>query len=517
MDRITVLLCSLLGVWLAVAPAFADDAPATVTPPAAPVAPAPIAPPVARFSTAPEAVRVVVELPGEVAVTDKSTPAAIMVTVPLPLEKALPAQPIADPVVSGYTLAPDAAGQLTLTITLLKPRKAKVFTVPAGDGKPFRLVVDVLKRFSVEEARPLTPGVTYTRIERQTDDRYLAAHVVEVTATDPHVRLAVAAAGGGRETVGAMVTRLGAVAGVNGGYFGNATRPLGLLKADGQLLSLPLWGRTAAAFPAGGLPVFGNPTGAWRLTLPDGTTRDVPEALDASVQTPPPAALAYTGGIFGKVPATTDGFTVLLREGKVAQRTGDVLILNPGDLAIQFRGDDAKALDAVLVPDAAVAPAPVLAPDWAEFPTAVGAGPRLLRGGQLAVTADAERFKPDIRNGRNARTGLGVTRDGRVVLAAVEPVGPYGGGATLEELAALLQSRGAVDAMNLDGGGSTTLAVGPLTVTASPGAWIRPVASGVLVFDDRLAPPPPPPPLPPAPAPPPTEAMPVKTDAPVAQ
>jgi exopolysaccharide biosynthesis protein len=122
----------------------------------------------------------------------------------------------------------------------------------------------------------------------------------------------------------------------------------------------------------------------------------------------------------------------------------------------------------------------------------VGAGPRLLRNGVVEITADTERFKPDIRLGRKARTGLGVTRDGRVLLLAVEDPGPYGGGATLEELAELLKARGAVEAMNLDGGGSTTLAIGPVTVTAPPGAWTRPVASGVLVFDDRMVPPAPP-------------------------
>ena len=72
------------------------------------------------------------------------------------------------------------------------------------------------------------------------------------------------------------------------------------------------------------------------------------------------------------------------------------------------------------------------------------------------------------------------------MLAVVEGPGVFGGGATLEELANLLLARGAADAMNLDGGGSTGLAIGSETVNYPPGTWIRPVASGVLVFDDRL-------------------------------
>jgi exopolysaccharide biosynthesis protein len=439
-----------------------------------------------RYSIAPEKVRVVLDLPQSTVFTDHSTPWQVQISLDVPLVEALPVITLGDPVAESISVAPDADGHAQLTIPLKKSRKYSVFTLrPLGD-RPDRLVVDIIKRFRREETRALSPAITYTRLEQQTDDRYLVVHFVEIDANDPKVHLGVTAAQGERERVNAMVTRTGAVCGVNGGYFMEATRPVGLLKVDGQILSLPIWGRTAAAFPPSGAPVLGNPRGVWRVTLPDNTTRDLPDALDASILDPTPGAVVYRGHPFTRVPANPGGLTVLLRDGKIVSRSCDVVPLAPGDIALRLTGEDAAALDALLAVDAVVTAAPVLDPAWQEFPGAVGAGPRLLRNGDLAVSGQEERFKADILLGRHARTGLGVTARGGVVLAVVEAPCPYGGGATLEELAGLLKARGAVDALNLDGGGSSALGIGDATVNYPPNTWVRPVASGVLVYDERM-------------------------------
>jgi hypothetical protein len=439
-----------------------------------------------RTSVSADKVRVVLDCPAEAPVTALTLPGAGMAQVALPLTEPLPPVPVNDPAVDGITVAPDFFGQAVLTVSLTKARRCDVFTLPADGDKPFRVVVDVLKNFTRRETQSLSPGVVYTRLEKGTDTRYFQAHILDIAATDPHVRLDVAAAQGDRERVSAMVTRTGAVAGVNGGYFTDGTRPVGLLMAGGQVRALPLWARTAAAFPAGGLPVLLNPVGAWRVTLPDGTTRDLPDALDASIKTPMPDTTVYAGNTYQRAPAVPGGQNILVRGGVVAGKCPDPTPLNPGDYVLQARNADCTALDPLLPAGAAVTVAPLTNPDLAPYAAAVGAGPRLLRAGAVTITGAAERFRPDILTGRPARTALGITADGRVLIVAVESPGTYGGGMTLDDLALLLKAEGAVEAMNLDGGGSTAMALGPDTVTAPPNAWIRPVASGVLVFDDRV-------------------------------
>jgi hypothetical protein len=119
----------------------------------------------------------------------------------------------------------------------------------------------------------------------------------------------------------------------------------------------------------------------------------------------------------------------------------------------------------------------------------VGGGPRLLRDGRVAVTARAEGFAP-LRSfaqafvrGRQPRTLAGVTDDGRLLLVTVDGRRPaWSVGMTLPEAARLMRSLGAVDALNLDGGGSTTMVVrGQVVNRPSDGVGERSVSDALYV------------------------------------
>ena len=91
---------------------------------------------------------------------------------------------------------------------------------------------------------------------------------------------------------------------------------------------------------------------------------------------------------------------------------------------------------------------------------AVGAGPVLLRDGRAVITADAEAFfGTSIPARRHPRSAVGVEPGGRVWLVVVDGRQPASRGVTLGELALVLRGLGAVEALNLDGGGSSALAV----------------------------------------------------------
>ena len=61
--------------------------------------------------------------------------------------------------------------------------------------------------------------------------------------------------------------------------------------------------------------------------------------------------------------------------------------------------------------------------------------------------------------GRNPRTAIGYTEDNKLILVAVDGRENYSIGLTLNELANFMLSLGCVNAMNLDGGGSTVMYV----------------------------------------------------------
>ena len=98
----------------------------------------------------------------------------------------------------------------------------------------------------------------------------------------------------------------------------------------------------------------------------------------------------------------------------------------------------------------------------------VSAAPTLVQHGRIAIDAATEgvidpeypSFGYAWANVRQPRTMAGIDKRGRLLLVTVD--GRQKGGSegfTLQEAAAFMKSLGAVQALNLDGGGSTAMAV----------------------------------------------------------
>ena len=95
------------------------------------------------------------------------------------------------------------------------------------------------------------------------------------------------------------------------------------------------------------------------------------------------------------------------------------------------------------------------------------AGPLLVRDGAPCVDGDVEgfsagagQFDSDITAGRYPRAALGARRRGRLLAVACDGRADDEAGLTLAELAEALVALGARTALNLDGGGSTSLVCG---------------------------------------------------------
>jgi hypothetical protein len=121
--------------------------------------------------------------------------------------------------------------------------------------------------------------------------------------------------------------------------------------------------------------------------------------------------------------------------------------------------------------------------------TVVGGGPRILRAGRVAVAARAEGFAPlraffqSFVAGRQPRTLAGVRADGTLLLVTVDGRAPgWSAGMTLSEAARLMRSLGARDALNLDGGGSSTMAVRGEVVNRPSDRVERRVSDGLFVM-----------------------------------
>ncbi len=117
--------------------------------------------------------------------------------------------------------------------------------------------------------------------------------------------------------------------------------------------------------------------------------------------------------------------------------------------------------------------------------TGIGGGPVLVENGQRRVTWTPEVFFGSGIGDTTAlqpRTAVGYTETGELLLVVVDGRQQASSGMTLLELADLFIGLGAVEALNLDGGGSSTLvAAGTLVTRPEGGTFERQVASALVL------------------------------------
>lgn len=343
---------------------------------------------------------------------------------------------------------------------------------PAPEGAAENVFADLLP------AAALAPGITHREFVTSEAAGQVRGDVVEVDLTVPGVRLDLLVPGvvAARAPIARLADETGAVAGINGDFFdiGRTSAPAGPAVRDGRALkaavpqgrrfapavpgaemdyvfavgvdgvarvdrlplqaeasgpygTVPVVGLNQHAVPEGGVGIFTADWGTDRAQTVCGTDsdRDGPCAADRW-------EVAVIGGVVTGV-GPPDGRPLARDEVVLTGRDQGAEALRA------YRDGDPVDVEYELSPESGVAPR-----------AAVGAQP-ILRDGQ-----PTERLDDAVRAPRSAAAH---SADGRrVFLVTVDGRQSDSVGATLAEMSALLAEMGAVAGVNLDGGGSSTLA-----------------------------------------------------------
>jgi hypothetical protein len=372
-------------------------------------------------------------------------------------------------------------------------------------------------------SRTLAPGLRYTAIRRgRIGSR--AVWRVRVLRMNRSVFPGdlTAGRGGGRlfrlARTSTIARRLGALAGVNGGYFAPAagsTRgdPIGTLAIGGRLLSEPTGNRVALLVPRrrdrrariARVRFAGAVESGGERRLVDGVNRirgRIPacggRGGDRPTERPNPALICtdrselvvYTRE-FGRRTGTRGGFEAVVRDGVVTEvrdegdspipRSGLVLSGSRGGADFLRRTSQVGSRPRVSL----ALRSGTLRIDARDFGTILEAGPRILRRGRVRIEARREGYRGALFASlvfvRSPRTLVGLRRDGRVLLVTVDGRQRRSVGVTLPEAARMMRSLGAREAMSLDTGGSTAMVVGGRLVNrpSDPGGE-RAVGNGLF-------------------------------------
>lgn len=284
-----------------------------------------------------------------------------------------------------------------------------------------------------------------------------------------------------------------AVAGINGDFW-SADAPNGLHIQNGELVTDIEGPDATFGIESDGDALIGGADVTASARRADGSTFPVSRVNHSRlsgqlvVYTARYGAATNTDGSGTEVVLT--GVTLPIRStgtfsGTVAQvraSAGNTAI-DASDVVLSGSGDAATYLSVLQVGEQ-VQLSFAITTGWEQVSNAVGGGYYIVRDGRDVSPAD-----PGFADVAHPRSAIGIASDGRVLFAVVDGRQPgYSTGVTLPELAELMISRGAVTAINLDGGGSSTAAVRKpgydgLSISNRPSdGYERSVSNSILVF-----------------------------------
>lgn len=369
---------------------------------------------------------------------------------------------------------------ITLTLTSLKVVSANSPAVP-----------NVI--YETKNSVNLGSGVKHEHIKKFTGSQWVNINIMRIDMENEYTELKGMFNENGipnRDTVSGMVNKHNAIGGVNGDYFNYSPLPsaMGTLINDGQMISSPI--EKAYALPTLSID-YDNKTDISYMdrsiildnlrskdkviinTLNKVTPNfDTPTLLDSNWGT------RSIGRKYHRdlVEVVIDEDTVIdVRRGK------DATAIPKDGYVVAGRGQRGEILKNFKIGDKVDLKVNT-SPDIENIKFAIGAGSIILKDGQPMAT--------DIHSsGNQPRTGIGVNEDNtELILVTVDGRSNRHHGIGQREFGKLLKELGSHHGVNLDGGGSTTMAVKfPKTDSAKlvnkpSSGYQRPVVNGVGVF-----------------------------------
>jgi exopolysaccharide biosynthesis protein len=301
----------------------------------------------------------------------------------------------------------------------------------------------------------------------------------------------------GLETVSSMAGRYGALAAVNSGYFRTAGTyrgdSVGTEVLNGKLLSEPNNVRAAAGLIErdgkqelifGHLKFEGQVSASARATHAiSGLNR--PRADNELI--------IFTPEFHRTTLTEPNGLELLVRKGRIDEwrdLKGSSTIPIDGyvisasgsarDWALaNLRSGAQVELDLNLAPTETK-----MSRQWQMADSIIGGGPQLIKNGRVEITNAAEKILPGFVSDGHPRTAIAKLKSGQILLVTVDGRQPGESiGMSLNMLADLLIEFGATEAINLDGGGSTTMVIkNRLVNKPSDVSGERPVSDAILVY-----------------------------------
>ncbi|MEK4359797.1 phosphodiester glycosidase family protein [Paenibacillus sp. FSL M7-1455] len=346
----------------------------------------------------------------------------------------------------------------TLMLSMLLPGQQARAEVAGAAA--FGTVID-------ERQAEIGPGATYTWRDMKLDRGLEKLHMVEFDPKNAALTLEPGLTDGkvyGMQGVSKMAGDADkpgnrVIAGINGDFYDMSSGvPLGMFMGGGKMLVSPPKDWYAFGLKADGTTLYGpSPSLAKTLTI-GGKTAELSAINrirgnnDLVLYTPDFHASTMTNDLGDEVVLgvlkgeVKSGQTLQLKVESIHGNKGNTPIAD-GKVVLSASGTQRDRLAGLQVGDE-VSVSLQLSGEWSDVTMAIGGSALLVKDGQVQPNSDPA---------AHPRTAVGTKADGSVVLLEIDGRQPgFSEGVTLAELAQILKDMGVVNALNLDGGGSST-------------------------------------------------------------
>jgi exopolysaccharide biosynthesis protein len=333
--------------------------------------------------------------------------------------------------------------------------------------------------------RTVASGVKYWEGQRWTNAGPMRVRVLQLDPKKVKLDPVIATTGAnkmGLASVSHLAKREGAIAAVNGGFYSPLTgEPQGALVLNRTLVSRTMMNRPSLWFENDGEAYIKVEKPYAAVRLDDGTMIGCQAVNERPRHNRITLYTAHYGGRTRTISDPSRWELAVDSQGMVVGEGHGNVAIPKGGYVLSGQGYGASALrksigmgQEIHMQYALSNPAVV---------DAIGGGPVLLHSGRYLPAPGYQKFQSDVTASRTSRTAFGITKDGKYMLVTVDGRKPgYSMGATLKEMAYTMKELGAVEAMNLDGGGSTTMWVKGKTVNRPSDGFERRVATALLVL-----------------------------------
>jgi len=353
--------------------------------------------------------------------------------------------------------------QTRVKVTIPLGWRPQVFSL----GNPNRLVIDIRPDSLVEKDILWAEGVRWRQQYQNLGTARFPVVWLEVNPRQTGVKIRPLLSNPPTDKGTAPLLQTaelsGVAAAINAGFFNRINRlALGAIRRDNKWLSGPILNRGAIGWNDRGEFAIARLTLQETLSTPTGQSWPISQLNSAYVEAGigrynPDWGTTYTPFSENEIVVTVAGDQVISQSpagetGKTAfpvPANGYILALR-SDLSIapQLTPGTLLHLETNTIPA-----------DFNRFPYILGGGPVLVQNSQVVLDAKAEGFSDAYVRQTAIRSAIGRTAAGNLLIVALHNRAG-GAGPNFAELALILQQMGAVEALNLDGGSSTSLYLG---------------------------------------------------------